>query len=219
MPSASLTGASPPGLAIRACPSRGNRLLDLLSADEFAELRPRLRRASLPPKALVQEAEAEADFVHFPTTALLSMLVVPGDGAPVVVATAGREGMVGELVALGEGRSPHRVACPMGGESLRVGAGDFVEALGRCPGLGRLVARYAEYTLRSLGLTLACNIAHDARARACRRLLEAQDQEDAEQFPMTHVFLASMLGCSGRRFRSCWGSSRRRASSIWGGVR
>ena len=106
----------------------------------------------------------------------------------------GREGFVGLAAALGVEASPHRAMCQMAGESLRLPVGPFLEALGRGPGLPRLLHRYVAFSLRLVGQGVACNALHPIEARASRWLLMIHDQAGRDEFPMTQEFLAYMLG-------------------------
>jgi CRP-like cAMP-binding protein len=57
-----------------------------------------------------------------------------------------------------------------------------------------LIHRYAAFTLRITSQAIACNALHTVEARACRWLLMIHDQAGCDEFPMTHEFLAFMLG-------------------------
>jgi CRP-like cAMP-binding protein len=60
--------------------------------------------------------------------------------------------------------------------------------------LARLVHLYAAYTIRLISQGLACNALHLAEARTCRWMLMLHDQARSDEFPMTHEFLAFLLG-------------------------
>jgi len=172
----------------------GNDLLDRLPAEEFDALEPILQRVSLSLKQIVHPFDVDVTHVHFPTTALVSLLLVLEKDDAVETTTVGREGFVGVAVALGVESSPHRVICQLQGESLRLPVRSFLEALRRGPGLTRLIDRYVAFVLRSTGQSVACNALHAVEARASRWLLMSHDQAGRDEFPMTQEFLAVMLG-------------------------
>ncbi len=172
----------------------GNDLLDRLPDDEFDHIEPLLQRVTLTLRQVVHEYEAEVTHVHFPTTALISLLTVLQEDDPVESATVGKEGFVGLAASLGVDESPHRVICQMVGDSLRLPVRPFLKALVRGPVLTRLVQRYVAFSLRSTGQGIACNALHTVEARASRWLLMLHDQAGRDEFPMTHEFLAFMLG-------------------------
>ena len=172
----------------------GNRLLDRLPEDEFQGFASSLQIIKLELRDVISQFEAEVTHVHFPVTAMASLLAVLEDDDPVEVGTVGSEGMVGLMIALGVDQSPHRVICQMAGEMLRLPVQQFRDALVASPSLSRLMHRYAAFSLREEGQTIACNALHTIEARACRWLLMINDQARRDEFPMTQEFLAYMLG-------------------------
>jgi CRP-like cAMP-binding protein len=60
--------------------------------------------------------------------------------------------------------------------------------------LYRLLRRYAAYLLRLAYQSIACNALHSAEERMCRWLLMTQDRAGGAELPLTHEFLAEMLG-------------------------
>lgn len=172
----------------------GNRLLDRLPDDEFGPLEPQLQRVTLAIKQVVQQFEAEIVHIYFPAAALVSLLTVLREDDPVEAATVGSEGIVNVTAALGVELAQHRAICQMPGDSYRLPAHRFREAIARGAGLKRLVDRYIVYSLRRSNQAIACNLLHNVNARACRWLLVIHDQAGQDQFPMTQEFLAFMLG-------------------------
>ena len=77
----------------------------------------------------------------------MSLMTVLEEDDPVEAGTVGREGYIGLARTLGVEASPHRAMCQMAGESLRIPVGPFLEALGRTPGLSRLLHRYIAFSL------------------------------------------------------------------------
>ncbi len=211
--SAGLSGSPPSGridlpkVSMTETPRRrqsGNQLLDRLPPDEFDRLEPLLQIVSLTLRQIVHQFEADVSHIYFPTTSLMSLLTVLEDDDPVESSTVGHEGLVGLSAAMGVESSPHRVICQMAGDSLRVPLMPFLDAMGRGVGLTRLLHRYVAFTLRSNGQGIACNALHSIEARASRWFLVIHDQTGLDEFPMTHEFLAFMLGvrrqkCHGRR--------------------
>ena len=175
-------------------PSRGNRLLDRLSDDEFDRLAPSIQTVGMTTRQVVHQYNSEVSHLYFPTTALFSLLVIMEDDDPVEAATVGKEGFVGLAASMGVEISPHRVICQMNGESLQIPIRPFLEAMGRDPELTELIHRYVAFSLRATTQTIACNTLHTIEARACRWLLMLHDQAGRDEFPMTQEFLAYMLG-------------------------
>jgi CRP-like cAMP-binding protein len=172
----------------------GNGLLDLLPQAEYDWLEPDLQRVSLTIKQVIQQFDTDIVYVHFPTTALASLLVVLEEDDPVEVSTVGQGGMVGQSVWLGAELIPHRVICQMSGQSFRLPARKFLEGVERGPVLLALVKKYLAFTIRDFSQTIACNTFHTVEARASRWLLLIHDQAARAEFAITQDFLAYMLG-------------------------
>ena len=172
----------------------GNLLLDRLPDEEYGPLAPWLQRVDLDLKQIVHQFEAEVSHIHFPTTALISLMIVLQEDDPIETVTVGREGFVGLAAALGVEESSHRALCQMAGQSLRLPIAPFLGAMSSGTTLGRLVRCYIAYSIRGIGQGTACNALHGVEARACRWLLTVHDQARSDEFPMTQEFLARMLG-------------------------
>src|SRR4051794_35034611 len=100
----------------------GNQLLDRLPEEEHTRLVPLLERASLKLKQLVIQADEPVRDIYFPTTALVSILVVMEDGSEVETGITGAEGLVGLSNALGLDFDLHRAICQVPGEGFRLPA-------------------------------------------------------------------------------------------------
>jgi CRP-like cAMP-binding protein len=68
---------------------------------------------------------------------------------------------------------------------------DLVQADGA---LQRRLLRYIQATLSAVAQSAACNRLHLLEQRCARWLLACHDRADGDKFPMTHEFLAMMLG-------------------------
>jgi CRP-like cAMP-binding protein len=57
-----------------------------------------------------------------------------------------------------------------------------------------MLSRYAVVQGMQVAQTAACNRLHDIKQRLARWLLMSQDRVDSESLPISHDFLATMLG-------------------------
>ena len=73
---------------------RTNRLLTLLSDDDYERLRPHLSISKLDYKKVLYEARREIRYVYFPIDGVASLVLEIGNSG-VEVGTIGSEGMVG----------------------------------------------------------------------------------------------------------------------------
>ncbi|HEX2717910.1 MAG TPA: Crp/Fnr family transcriptional regulator, partial [Gemmatimonadaceae bacterium] len=131
--------------------------------------------------------------VYFPETCVVSLISTLHHGGAVEVGTVGCEGMAGLPVFLADNESPMRAIVQIPGAALRVDA----EYFARATAVGRLhvlLLRYTQAFLTQVAQTAACNAAHLVEERCARWLLATRDRVDGDTFPLTHEFLAFMLG-------------------------
>ena len=106
----------------------------------------------------------------------------------------GNEGMAGMPFILGIGVSGVRALVQGGGDALRMDAADFRIEFDRNPPLQQALYRYTYALMAQISQTAACNRFHETEARLARWLLMTRDRVGSDEFPLTHEFLAHMLG-------------------------
>jgi CRP-like cAMP-binding protein len=173
---------------------RGNRLLARLPPEEYRRLLPRLQVVPLALKHVLYEARSSIDYAYFPNRGVVSALTVMEDGRAIEVATIGDEGMVGLPLLVGAKTTANRVIVQVPGEAMRMAEDVMREEVSRDSPLRRLLAVYHNAFLAQVSQAVACNGLHSVHQRCCRWLLMTQDRAHSDVFPMTHEFLAEMLG-------------------------
>ena len=171
-----------------------NRILLALPDNEFRSIRPHLEFLPLPHHRLLYEPNRKIDFLYFPNRGLISLVIVMEDGKTVEVAVLGREGFAGVPAVFGLTRSTVREVVQIAGDGFKIKAAAFRQALRSSPLLQAALGRYAVVLAVQISQTAACNRLHDIERRLARWLLMAQDRVDDGVVPITHDFLATMLG-------------------------
>jgi len=172
-----------------------NLLLAALPPREYARLLPCLEVVPLPFKAVLYEPGRVVSDIHFPLRGAVSVLS-PAEGRPegIEVGVVGREGAVGLPVFLGVESAFFRYLVQVPGEALRMRAAELRRRVGRDSALHELLLRFTHTFVIQLSQTVACNSLHPIEKRLCRWLLSVHDRADDDHFPLTHEFLAAMLG-------------------------
>jgi CRP-like cAMP-binding protein len=172
----------------------GNKLLLSISDSEFNSLRPHLEYVRLPNHLVLHEAGGRVDFAYFPNKGLVSLVVVMKDGKTAEAGVVGNEGFTGTPAVVGLSRGPLRAVVQVSGDGFQVKVGALQNTLKSAPHLQMLLNRYAAIRGMQVAQTAACNRLHDIKQRLARWLLMTQDRVDSGALPITHDFLATMLG-------------------------
>jgi CRP-like cAMP-binding protein len=171
-----------------------NKLLLSIADSDYSSLRPHLESVSLPSRLVLHEAGEKLEFVYFPNRGLISLVVVMKDGKTAEAGIVGNEGFTGILAAVGLNRSPLQAVVQITGNGFRVKVRALQNTLESAPRLQWMLSRYAAIRSMQVAQTAACNRLHDIGQRLARWLLMTQDRVDSESLPITHDFLATMLG-------------------------
>jgi CRP-like cAMP-binding protein len=171
-----------------------NRLLAALPQEDlhrfFADLHP----VSFPLRHVLYDVGAPIEHVYFIEQGLASILTSMVNGSTIEVGMIGMEGMVGVQVVLG-GLTSNRqfvVQSPLTG--LRMNVALCKAAFDQSAAVRRVMLRFTEAVLDLASQTAACNRLHSIEQRCARWVLMSSDRIPSDIIPMTHEFLASMLG-------------------------
>jgi CRP-like cAMP-binding protein len=173
---------------------RTNRLLSLLSDDDYERLRPHLSPVVFEYKKSLYEASRPIEQVYFPVDGVASLVITTAEGAGAEVGTIGSEGMVGLPVCLGDRVAPSSVYVQVPGNALEIDARVFRAELDRSATLNLIMLRYAHAFFNQVAQSAACAHLHRVEQRCCRWLLMTRDRMPSGDFLLTQEFLGMMLG-------------------------
>jgi CRP-like cAMP-binding protein len=185
-----------PGRSVESLrePHLANRLLAALEPADFELLRSELRLVELRQGETLYEPGEPVASTYFPHGSLISLVAVLEDGATAEVAVFGREGVAGFVTSLVAESSFGRYVVQMPGTASRMGSARLLEIVKAHPSMQDVFTRYSQALLFQTFQTVACNALHSVEARCCCWILTTRDRAGRDDLPLTHDFLAEMLG-------------------------
>jgi len=170
--------------------------LDALPQRERDGLLELAKRVTLGLGDVLYEQGEEVQDVHFLISGGASVLVALTDGRALEPAIVGREGVLGYPMGLGDNRSRWRSVVQIEGEAYAIPVDDLASILRESGELGPLLMHYSGLLVTFVAQSAVCTHFHEIRQRAARWLLTMQDRARGNEFPLTHEWLAYMLGAS-----------------------
>ena len=171
-----------------------NQILASLSRPSHRRLRATAEVVELTYGDVLDEPASEIRFVYFPADCLVSLLTAVDKERTLEVGMVGHEGMVGMPVTLGVRTSAVRALVQGSGTALRMPVADLLKEFKDNASLRKALLRYQYLLMAQISQTAACNRFHEAEPRLARWLLMTSDRLNADEFRLTHEFLAHMLG-------------------------
>jgi CRP-like cAMP-binding protein len=171
-----------------------NEILNSIPEIEFNSIRSDLEPVELPNRLILHEAGEKFSFAYFLNEGMASIVVLTSDGRSVEIAIVGHDGLVGTPLVVGLNRGPYRSIMQISGNGFRIRADIFQEKLAAAPQLRAVLSRYVLTQGLQIAQIAACNRLHEIEQRLARWLLMCQDRVQSELLPITHEFLAQMLG-------------------------
>ena len=170
-----------------------NRLLAALTAADFDLVQPDLELIPLSLRHWLIEAGELIQHVYFPEHGIVSILADTSQGR-IEVGMIGPEGMAGLPIVLGIDHSPHGYLVQAAGDALRIPAPDLRMATRHSPSLEAGFLRYAHALMVQTAQTAYANAGFTIETRLARWILMTDDRLEGDDLPLTHDFLAMMLG-------------------------
>ena len=171
-----------------------NQVLTRLARTDFALLKPHLEAVDLPVPMQLETANARIDAVYFLESGFASVVADGPGKRSIEVGIIGREGMTGLALVLGHDRSTHETYMQAPGSAQRISATHLRKAMHQSIRLHRSFLRCAHAFFIQTTQTAVANGRSKLEERLARWLLMAQDRIGGIEVPLTHRFLAVMLG-------------------------
>lgn len=170
-----------------------NRLLAALDPEDFIRLAPHLEKVPTHVRQVLIAAGEPITHAYFALDGFVSLVADTREGR-VEIGLVGYEGMIGTSLVLGTDRTPHAAMVQAEAPILRIGASELRAALETSPALRGILGRYVQSLIVQVGQTVYATADYNIEARLARWILMIQDRLSSDELPITHDFLAMMLG-------------------------
>lgn len=171
-----------------------NHLLAALPDDEFVRVHSKLEPVSLKLGEVIYESGDKLHYIHFPTTAIISLLYIMENGATAEIGVIGNDGTCGYALFLGGDSMANRAIVQSAGEAFRMQAKDVKAEFARGAMFQTMLLRYMQALMTQISQTAVCNRLHSVEQQLCRWLLLSHDRLDSDKLVMTHDLISNMLG-------------------------
>jgi CRP-like cAMP-binding protein len=180
--------------ATRDSSPQRNRLLAALSPDDLALLQPHLHSTAMELLKDMERPNRPIEAVYFMEAGIASVVAIQSDETRVEVGLIGREGMSGIAVVLGGDQSPQSTYIQVAGEAQRITINELRKAMHASETLRGLLLKFAQAFMVQTAQTAIANARAHIDQRLARWILMAHDRTGDANLPLTHEFLALMLG-------------------------
>jgi CRP-like cAMP-binding protein len=116
--------------------------------------------------------------VYFPTSGILSAVVVMQDGGTVEAWLTGSEGAAGLEAAFGIPRATWRMTVQADGAAMTIAPADLASFVETVPAFQQLLFRYSHSLQQLSTQSLACHRFHPVQERLARWLLMTMDRQE-----------------------------------------
>jgi CRP-like cAMP-binding protein len=171
-----------------------NRLLAKLCSEDFDLLQPHLEPVTLNRGDVLITPNQPIGYVCFIEAGITSVIATTAGGRRIEIGLTGRDGLAGTPVLLGVDSTPHETFMQIAGSGLRIKTENLRHALQQSLSLHSLLLRYVQTFTIQTSHTALSNGSHKIEERLARWLLMCHDRVDGNDLPLTHEFIALMLG-------------------------
>ncbi|WP_244920092.1 Crp/Fnr family transcriptional regulator [Rhizobium etli] len=170
-----------------------NRLLRRLPEEAFDHIASDLKPIDLPVRRSLVEPNQPIEHLCFIESGLASMVAAASTGIGIEVGQVGYEGMSGYPVLLGVDKTPNRTFMQVSGDGLELPTSRFLPLL-RDEATRLMFLRYVHTRELQLAHSALAAGRYNMHQRLARWLLMCHDRLLVDDMPVTHEFLALMLG-------------------------
>jgi len=171
-----------------------NRLLHKINPKDWDLLEPHLEAVTLKERQVIEVPTKPITHAYFLENGVASVVAVDAEDHRIEVGVIGYEGVTGVPLIMGDTRAQHSTYMLIGGNGHRVAQEALSQAMAKSDALRALMLKSAHGFLIQTAHTALANGRAKLEQRLARWLLMALDRLTTDTVPLTHEFLAVMLG-------------------------
>jgi CRP-like cAMP-binding protein len=171
-----------------------NRILHKIGLEDWDLLGPHLEAVTLKERQIIEVPAKPITHAYFLEIGVASVVAVDAEDHRIEVGVIGFEGLTGVPLIMGDNRAQHSTYMQIGGSGHRIAAEALCGAIARSEGLRALMLKSAQGFMIQTAHTALANGRAKLEQRLARWLLMAHDRMTSDAVPLTHEFLAVMLG-------------------------
>lgn len=172
-----------------------NLLLARLPAEVYLRIEPHLKPMSLARDTIIHAPGELIRELYFPLTCMISVTIRMSDGRTVEAGAIGSREVVGINAFMGGRETTHtEYIVQIPGDALKIASNSLTDEFNRNTEMRDLMLKYTQAFIAQISQNVACNRLHTLNERCARWLLEVRDRIESDTFPLTHEFIAEMLG-------------------------
>lgn len=171
-----------------------NHILASLPAVDYARILPELELVAMPRGWTMSESGDHVNFLHFPTSGIVSLIYALEDGSSSEIALVGNEGMIGISIYMGGESMPSSTEVQSAGQAYRLCRKVMKREFALGGKLQHLALLYTQALICQTSQTAVCNQHHSVVQQFCRWLLTSFDRLESDKMQITQEQISHLLG-------------------------
>ena len=171
-----------------------NQLLHKIALEDWDLIGPHLEPVTLKDRQVIEVPTKPITHAYFLEMGVASVVAVDSEDHRIEVGVIGFEGATGVPLIMGDDRAQHSTYMQIGGGGHRIPREALCSAMAKSEGLRSLMLKWAQGFMIQTAHTALANGRAKLEQRLARWLLMALDRLTSDTVPLTHEFLAVMLG-------------------------
>ncbi len=171
-----------------------NRILAALPAKDYDRILPDLQLVEMPLNWKVSESGDHVNYLHFPTSGIVSLMYTLEDGSTSETALVGNEGLVGISIFMGGESMPTCTEVQSVGQAYRLSRKVMKHEFALGGQLQRLALLFTQALISQTSQTAVCNQHHTLNQQICRWLLMSLDRLSSNTLLITQEAISNLLG-------------------------